>query len=142
MTKKIISYLVILFLISGKLYATDTFELDSKSIDAEFMQLNKVEKMIESENFITNLDFISENENNLKLAKIDTKSNALIENNSNLPFNLPPVFWGCCMSIFGVLLVATLTNEKIATEKAIYGCIASTIVLLILNVLLSNPGTY
>lgn len=65
-----------------------------------------------------------------------------ISSTTSLPFSasadelalgIPSFLWGCVFGIVGVLVVYLMTDEnKDQTKKAVYGCIASSVVGLVL----------
>ena len=59
---------------------------------------------------------------------------------------VPPFFWGCVLSLLGVLLVYVITDQdKEATKKALFGCLAGGLaigILYVLVVLVAIGGVY
>jgi hypothetical protein len=115
--KKIVSLLSVLSLTLLFAFANDP------QIDAEFDQLNKIEKYVEN-NDVT-LEELQANNSDL-VAGIDLNTDAAASiASADLPAGIPAFWWGCVLGILGVILVYVLTDKnQEQSKKALIGCLA------------------
>ena len=102
---------------------------NEQAVNAEFEKLNKLEQYVTSHEGTTIEDVknteLTENLN------LDTNvANAVVA--GELPLNIPAFWWGCVLGLLGVLAVYLITDkDKEQTKKALYGCLAWTVVWVV-----------
>lgn len=92
-------------------------------INYEFEKINKIEAFVAS-NEGADIESIEETEL-LNDIHLDTNSLATITNDSDLPLNIPAFLWGCLLGGLGILIVYMVTEDKVQTKKAVYGCLVA-----------------
>lgn len=123
--KKITTLLSVFLLSVGVAMATEV-SAEAYSYDAttEFEQLNKIEKYVESSG-ATLEEMQSNNSALLKDLTIAPDSTAAFAVDE-LPLGIPAFWWGCVLTLLGVILVYVLTDkDKDQTKKALYGCLVT-----------------
>ncbi|MCP9757664.1 hypothetical protein EGI26_21075 [Lacihabitans sp. CCS-44] len=139
--KKILSLITILALSFTVATAAEPINFDAKNIDSEFEQLNKIEKFVQS-NEGTTLDNLK-HQNSELLANINIEADtASVVASSDLPAGIPAFWWGCVLTILGVVLVYVLTDKDNAqTKKALLGCLVSGGIYIIWWIVVASIGT-
>lgn len=74
-----------------------------------------------------------------------------ISSTTSLPFSasadglalgIPSFLWGCAFGPLGVLIVYLMTdNDKTQTKKAFFGCLAGTVIYVVVWVIIAAAGT-
>lgn len=101
-------------------------------INYEFEKLNKIEAFVASNE---GADIKSVQETGLlNDVNLDTNSLATITNDSDLPLNIPAFLWGCLLGGLGILIVYMVTEDKVQTKKAVYGCLVAGGVVAVIYV--------
>jgi hypothetical protein len=54
--------------------------------------------------------------------------------NGELALGIPSFLWGCALGWVGMLIVYLITEDKVQTKKALYGCILGTVIEVVLYV--------
>jgi hypothetical protein len=94
---------------------------DKKQIDAAFEELDKLEKYVNANPNVTADEIMKTNL--VEDINLDTNIFSSKTLKSDLPMNIPPFVWGCCLSIAGVAIVYFKSDEdKELTKKALIGC--------------------
>lgn len=139
--KKILSLLSILALSFTVATAAEPINFDAQNIDAEFEQLNKIEKFVQN-NEGTTLDNLK-SQNSELLSNINLEADtASVVAASDLPAGIPAFWWGCVLTILGVVLVYVLTDKDNAqTKKALLGCLVSGGLYIIWWIVLAAAGS-
>lgn len=123
--KRILSLFSILALSFTVATAAEPINLDAKNIDAEFEQLNKIEKFVQNNEGTTLDNLKSQNSELLNDIKIEADTASVVAS-SDLPGGIPAFWWGCILTLLGVILVYVLTDKDNAqTKKALMGCIVT-----------------
>ncbi|MFT5884641.1 MAG: thiol:disulfide interchange protein [Arcticibacterium sp.] len=124
--KKFLSILSVLSLTVCFAFANEPveeFNFDQSKIDAEFDQLNKIEKYVEK-NDVTLEELQSQNADLVSGIDLSSDASASIAA-GELPIGIPAFWWGCVLGLLGVILVYVLTDQdKDQTKKALFGCLA------------------
>lgn len=102
------------------------------NINNEFEKLNKIEAFVAS-NEGADIESVKETEL-LNDISLDTNSLATITNDSDLPLNIPAFLWGCLLGGLGILIVYMVTEDKVQTKKAVYGCLVAGGVVAVIYV--------
>jgi hypothetical protein len=113
-----------------------TYNLDN--INNEFEKLNKIEAFVAS-NEGADIETVKETEL-LNDISLDTNSLATITNDSDLPLNIPAFLWGCLLGGLGILIVYMVTEDKVQTKKAVYGCLTAGGVVAVIYIVLIAIG--
>lgn len=123
--KKLTTLLSILFLSVGVSFANEkSAETYSYDATADFDQLNKIEKYVESSG-ATLEEMQASNSTLLKDLTLAPDSSAAFAVDE-LPLGIPAFWWGCVLTLLGVILVYVLTDkDKDQTKKALYGCLVT-----------------
>lgn len=133
--KRILSLFSILALSFTVATAAEPINLDAKNIDAEFEQLNKIEKFVQNNEGTTLDNLKSQNSELLTDIKIEADTASVVAS-SELPAGIPAFWWGCVLSWVGLILVYVLTDKDSAqTKKALLGCLVGAGVWVIYYVL-------
>jgi hypothetical protein len=134
--KKIISLLSLIVLSVSFSFANEPFQYDEQEINNEFKQLNKVEQYVKANENIT-LDKLQKQNSDLltDLNLVADSSSSLAA--EDLPLGIPAFWWGCVLTLVGVILVYVLTDKDSAqTKKALYGCLVTAGAYIIFYVVL------
>jgi len=124
--KKIISLICLLALSVGFSYAIDEpLNYDAQKMNAEFEQLNKIENYVQANEGVTLEDIQNKNSNLLSDINLSGDAANVIAAD-DLPLGVPAFWWGCVLTILGVILVYVLTDQdKAQTKKALIGCLVT-----------------
>lgn len=113
------------------------FSYDEDLLMAELSDINKLDVYVEANEGIT-LDELSREESPLIANMEGTVSPmgmASEEGNGGPPLGIPSFLWGCVFGIIGLLIVYVATdNDKDEAKKAMWGCLASTAVSVLIYV--------
>jgi cytochrome c biogenesis protein CcdA len=124
--KKIFSLISALFLFVGISFANSPFDVDQKQIDKEFKSLNKIESFVNQNQGTTLEDLKSQNSELIADVNLAQSSSVSALSGGDLPGNIPAFWWGCVLTLLGVILVYVLTDKDNAqTKKAFLGCIVT-----------------
>lgn len=94
------------------------------TIEEDFAQLNEIEAYVNT-NGVTLEQLKSENSALLDGIEISNESTAALLADE-LPLGVPAFWWGCVLTVLGVVLVYVLTDQdKDQTKKALYGCLVT-----------------
>jgi hypothetical protein len=98
---------------------------NEQAVNAEFEKLNKLEQYVATHEGVT-IEDVKETELTENLNLDTNVTNAVIA--GDLPLNIPAFWWGCVLGLLGVLAVYLITDkDKEQTKKALYGCLAWTV---------------
>ncbi len=102
---------------------------NEQAVNAEFEKLNKLEEFVAANEGVTIEDV--QNTELTQDLKLDTNvTNAVAA--GELPLGIPAFWWGCVLGLLGVLAVYLITDkDKEQTKKALYGCLAWTILWVV-----------
>ena len=123
--KKILSLISVLALTFTFAFAEEPMKYDAQNINSEFEQLNKIEQYVQNHEGTTLENLKTQNAD--VLGNIDLVSDAAASvAASDLPAGIPAFWWGCVLTILGVVLVYVLTDKDNAqTKKALMGCLVT-----------------
>ncbi len=140
--KKILSLLSILAFSFTVATAGEPINFDTKNIDSEFEQLNKIEKFVQNNEGTTLDNLKSQNSGLLTDIKIEADTASSIAA-GDLPAGIPAFWWGCVLSWVGLILVYVLTDKDSAqTKKALMGCLVGAGVWVIYYVLVVSLSIF
>lgn len=126
--------MVLLMAFSTDLFAGagDLFNYDKQAVEAELADLTELENYVDN-NPTKTLSVLAQEGNQL-LAGLNLSSPiGLSMMFDDPPLGIPSFLWGCAFGVVGVAIVYFVTDEdKDETKKAFYGCIASTVVYVVL----------
>lgn len=125
--KKIATFLSVFCLSFTLAFAEENpaLDYDAKSVNDEFAQLNKIEQYVQKNEGVTLNDLKTSNSelvSNIKMNE-ETSASFLVD---ELPGGIPAFWWGCILTIVGVILVYVITDQdKDQTKKALMGCLVT-----------------
>lgn len=123
--KKLTTLLSVLLVTTSLAFASES-STEAYSYDAtsDFEQLNQIEKYVESSGATLD-DLQATNSSLLKDLTLAPDSSAAFAVDE-LPLGIPAFWWGCVLTLLGVILVYVLTDkDKDQTKKALYGCLVT-----------------
>lgn len=108
------------------------FSFDEEMLFAELEELNELDAYVESAEGITFSDL--ENEGSLLIANMDNAAAPMgMAEGGEPPLGIPSFLWGCVFGVVGLVIVYIMTeNDMDETKKAMWGCVASTAVSVVL----------
>lgn len=111
------------------------------TIEEDFAQLNKIETYVNN-NDVTLESLKAENSDLLNGITISNESSASLLADE-LPLGIPAFWWGCVLTVLGVILVYVLTDQdKDQTKKALYGCLVTAGLYVIFYVLVLGTSFF
>lgn len=121
--KKIIPLIILISFVSISAFSENPFQkIDTEQ---EFEKLNKIENYVESHQGTTLEDLKNSNSTLLESIELTSNVNESLDS-SDLPGNIPPFWWGFCLSLVGLIIVLILVDgDKDSTKKALVGCLVS-----------------
>lgn len=144
--KKILSLICVMALSFSIAFAAEPTNYDSQQINSEFEQLNKIENYVQANGDVTLSDIEKNNANLLEGINLEADAMATIAS-KELPGGIPAFWWGCILTVLGVILVYVLTdNDKDQTKKALFGCLVTggawILYIVVWGVILGRSGAY
>lgn len=126
--RKLLSTLSVLCLTMTFAMATEpqpeAFTLNEEEIAAEFDQLNKIEKYVQ-ESDVTLEELQAQNSDLVSGIELSADTSGALAA-ADLPLGIPAFWWGCVLTLLGVILVYVLTDQdKEQTKKALIGCLVT-----------------
>ncbi len=127
--KKIFTILVAMLVMSSMTFANDDasiFSVDKNSIEQELAPLSDLENYV-NENAGVTYDEIDNPEvldKNVVMGDVDL--------NYGPPLGIPSFIWGFLLGVIGILIVYLITEDGDETKKALWGCIAFTVLWLVI----------
>ncbi len=139
--KKILSLFSILALSFSMAVAAEPINYDAQNIESEFDKLNKIENFVQNNEGTTLENLKSQNSELLANINIEADTASVVAS-SDLPAGIPAFWWGCVLTILGVVLVYVLTDKDSAqTKKALLGCLVSGGIYIIWWIVVASIGT-
>ncbi|MGR3811226.1 hypothetical protein [Jiulongibacter sp. NS-SX5] len=136
--KKFLSILSVLCLTMTFAMATEpqqAFSLNEDEISAEFDQLDKIEKYVQ-ESDVTLEELQAQNSDLVSGIELSADTAGALAADE-LPLGIPAFWWGCVLTLLGVILVYVLTDQdKEQTKKALIGCLVTAGAYIIFYVVL------
>ncbi|NBA86344.1 hypothetical protein GVN16_11255 [Emticicia sp. CRIBPO] len=139
--KKILS-LIALFSLSISLSfaeeAKETFNYNEQKINADFKQLEKIEKYVQKNEGTTLESLKSQNSELVSGINLSADASASLMADE-LPLGIPAFWWGCVLGIIGILIVYLVTDkDKDQTKKALFGCLIWTGIWILYAVFINS----
>jgi hypothetical protein len=108
------------------------FSFDEEMLFAELAELNELDAFIETTEGLTFSDL--EKEGSLLIANMDNAAAPMgMAEGGEPPLGIPSFLWGCVFDVVGLVIVYIMTeNDMDETKKAMWGCVASTAVGVVL----------
>lgn len=98
---------------------------EAQNVNDEFAQLNKIEQYVQQNEGVSLEELKASNSELVSDIAIAEESSASFVA-GELPLGVPAFWWGCVLTILGVVLVYVLTDQdKDQTKKALYGCLVT-----------------
>jgi hypothetical protein len=121
---------------ASKVFDESVFSYDEDLLNAAMSGLNELDAYVETNEGITFSDL--ENQGNLLVADVESNATPMGMaggDGTEPPLGIPSFLWGCVFGVIGILLVYIITdNDKEEAKKAMWGCLASTAVWVIVYV--------
>jgi hypothetical protein len=141
--KKLITILSVICLSFTFSFAEDVKEVYDydTTIEEDFAQLNEIEAYVNA-NDVTLDKLKAENSSLLDGIEISNESSASLLADE-LPLGIPAFWWGCVLTVLGVVLVYVLTDQdKDQTKKALYGCLVTGVVYIVLALVVGGSSRF
>jgi cytochrome c biogenesis protein CcdA len=139
--KKILSLFSILALSFSMAVAAEPINYDAQNIESEFDKLNKIENFVQNNEGTTLENLKLQNSELLANINIEADTASVVAS-SDLPAGIPAFWWGCVLTILGVVLVYVLTDKDNAqTKKALLGCLVSGGIYIIWWIVVAAIGS-
>ena len=135
--KKVISALFLTLLV-GVSYGADKnedlFVVDEAALEQEFAELDALEAYVLENG--GDYETIAQNAGHLlgdlnleggNVAQVLAGAGAM----EDTPLGIPPFLWGFCLGFVGLAIVYFITEDSDLTKKALYGCIAGTVLSIV-----------
>jgi len=142
MKKKLLIAVLAIFMSCQGLWANqaDDFKYNQQQVQDEFSDLNLLEQTVIDNSFITLSEMQSKNMLSAQLSNLNITSLMM-----EPALGIPGFWWGCVLGPVGILVVYLVTeNDKTEVKKSLYGCLVSTGVWVIFEVIwivaLGNAG--
>jgi hypothetical protein len=135
--KKLFVSVFLVFFAGFTIFANDAdlFKLDYNAVRAEFTQLDQLAVMVTSNSDLT-YDMLKLSDGNLIESLRLVPGSALPAGEKNPVLGIPSFLWGCGLGVVGLLVVYIVSEkDKVETKSAMWGCIASTAVIVIVDVI-------
>lgn len=108
------------------------FQLDEETVYQTVSELTALESYL-AEHQGTSLNQLQATENPI-IQDIQFSSDPYF-NLVEPPLGIPSFVWGFCLGLIGMLVVYLVTEEKEEVLKSLYGCLISTIIGTVINVI-------
>lgn len=117
---------------SAGTFDESVFSFDEEFLFAELAELAELDAYIEANNGVTFSDL--ENEGSLLIANMDNSAAPMgMAEGEEPPLGIPSFLWGCVFGVVGLVIVYIMTDSDMdETKKAMWGCVASTAVSVVL----------
>lgn len=117
---------------SAVTFDESVFSLDEEALFAELGDLNELDAYVEANEGVTFTDL--EKEGSLLIANIESSAAPMgMAEGGEPPLGIPSFLWGCVFGVVGLVIVYIMTDSDMdETKKAMWGCVASTAVSVVL----------
>jgi hypothetical protein len=133
---------------AGNISASEVFDESVFSYDEDLLaeamsELEELDSYIETNEGITFSDL--ENEGSLLIANMESNATPMgmaDGDGTEPPLGIPSFLWGCVFGVLGILIVYIVSeNDKEEAKKAMWGCLASTVVWVVVYVVYAAAVT-
>ena len=136
----ILSVICLSFTFSFAEDVKEVYDYDT-TIEEDFAQLNEIEAYVNA-NDVTLDKLKAENSSLLDGIEISNESSASLLADE-LPLGIPAFWWGCVLTVLGVVLVYVLTDQdKDQTKNALYGCLVTGVVYIVLALVVGGSSRF
>ncbi|MFK7924059.1 MAG: hypothetical protein AB8H47_19030 [Bacteroidia bacterium] len=112
---------------------SNLFQLDEEVVYLSVSDLSRLEDYVKSQGEV-NLDQLQlDNHPLVQNLQFSTEHSTFLEP----PLGIPSFVWGFCLGFIGMAVVYFVTEEKEEVMQAFYGCLVSSTVSLVINVILT-----
>ncbi len=112
------------------LFDESDFSFNEAQLFAELEELNALDAFVEINEGITFSEL--EASENLLVAEMDSAAAPMgmaTNDGDTAPLGIPSFLWGCVLGVVGLLIVYIMTDQnKDEAKKALWGCVASSVV--------------
>ncbi len=127
------------FLVASLSFASnsDLFKLDYNKVQDEFAQLDQLAQKVKTEN-LTYADLASTDAQLVETLALSSTPSIPLPDGA---LGIPSFLWGCVLGPVGILLAYLLTdNDRDEAKKAVWGCLANTAAIIILELVLAGAS--
>lgn len=135
--KKLFVSVFLVFFAGFTIFANDAdlFKLDYNAVQAEFSELNQLANMVTTNSDLTYSTLKLTNATLVNSLRLIAEG-SLPDDSKNPVLGIPSFLWGCGLGVVGLLVVYIVSEKnKVETKKAMWGCIASSAVVVIVDVI-------
>ena len=109
------------------------FSFDEELINNQLSELNELDAYIESNQDVTFASLADEGSPLIANVESSASPMGMAGGSDEPPLGIPSFLWGCVFGVVGLAVVYIMTDQdKDETKKALWGCIASTAVSVVL----------
>lgn len=125
--------------ISMKASVADLFVIDDATVSVEMADLENLESFVEMNQGVTLADVQTMNsgltENILSIEDSPFSQTSFLRRGGDAPLGIPSFVWGFCLNIPGIAVVYFIADDRDETMKSFWGCVASTALWVIVDVI-------
>jgi len=119
-----------------------TANFDDSEIYQAFADISSLDKYLQTNEDKTYSDLKTEDVSMLNGVSSSTTLPLGSPESDELALGIPSFLWGCVFGVLGVVIVYIMTDDnKVQTKKAVYGCVASTIVGIVFYAVIIAAAT-
>ena len=132
---KLKTILLALCIVAGSMFAkankASLFTYDKAKVQNEMKAADAiVNEHLQSGKSLTEMKA----ENNAVVSNVNLSSKSFSSSNSSDgPFGIPSFLWGCVFGLIGIVVVYVITEDSDEAKKALFGCLAGVLVVIVLN---------
>jgi hypothetical protein len=108
--------------------STDLFDVDYNEVTNALTEVTALEQFVTENEGVTYAE-LAEN-NSILIANI-TDGTQLANDLQEPPLGIPSFLWGCILGWVGIAIVYFVSEDRDETKKALYGCLAWTVVVVV-----------
>lgn len=134
--KKVLFALVALLAINLTASASttaDLFNYNENEIETSMADLNELESYVDANEGITYAEVAASN-SELVNGISQEPAISITDAKRNRVLGIPSFLWGCVFGVAGLAVVYFVAEDKEETKKALWGCVASTVVGIVLYI--------
>lgn len=123
-----------------KASVADLFSVDKAAISSEMTDLNALESFVQMNEGVTLADVQATSSmltaNVLTTEQSPFSQASILRGGGDAPLGIPSILWGFCFNVPGVVIVYLISEDNGETKKAFIGCVASSLLYIVVEVLL------
>lgn len=111
----------------------DMFTYNETEVSVNMEQLDELETYVNNHEGVTYEEVKAENAE--LVANVSETPMLIGRTQKKPPLGIPSFLWGCIFGVAGLAVVYFITDNKKETKKALWGCVTSTGVVLLVYIL-------